>query len=142
MTLLPPGRSSTAALLGATLLVGSTAAFVAADPPLTRDTGFAVVAPADGSAVGPNFLLRWAPKGSRTSYAVVVDHGVPAPGSMVQPGSRTLTVTGTALRLSLGRAKTGSPSARAFHTVTIVALDDAGRRDGHDAAVVHVRNRA
>lgn len=142
MTLLPPGRPTTAALLGATLLVGSTAAFVAADPPLTRDTDFAVVAPADGSTVGPNFLLRWSPHGRRTSYAVVVDRALPAPGAVVQPDDRTLTVTGTALRLSLGPAKSGSPSARAFHTVTIVALDDAGRRAGHDAAVVHVRNRA
>lgn len=110
---------------------------------LRRDRGFAVVSPRDGAEVGPGFVLTWAP-GSQAApggYAVVVDEALPVPGEPVKSGPRALLLAGTSLRLSLGPATTGSPSARRVHTVQVVRLDAAGRRLGEDVALVHVRTR-
>ena len=136
-------RSVAPAAALATVLVtaGGTAVAVSAVP-LTRDADFVVTAPRDGDTVGRDFLLSWSAVAGRSGYAVVVDADVPAPGRAVASSAHVLTVTGTSLRLTLGRARTGSPSARGYHTVTVLALDGAGRRAGSAAAVVHVRNPA
>lgn len=128
------------AVLTACLVASLTTAVVAQGVPLTRERGFTVLSPVDGAAIADAFLLRWSAWGSRTSYAVVVDAAIPRPGALVTASDRVLTVQGTSVQLSLGRAASGSPAARAFHTVTVLALDDAGRRVGSSAAVVHVRN--
>jgi hypothetical protein len=124
------------------LVVAGTAVAAVAGPdvPLSDDASFAVTAPADGAAVGDGFRLAWTSAGT-DRYAVVVDDAVPAPGSRVEAGERVLLLTGTSLRLTLGDATTGSPSARAAHSITVVPLDAAGRRSGEDVAVVHVRGR-
>ncbi len=133
-------RPRTAVSLAVVLAVAGSLAVAAGEVPLTRDGGFGVLAPRDGAEVPAAFELRWSKAASFTTYAVVVDADVPITGDLVKPGERVLTISGQQLELSLGRAKTGSPSARSFHTVTVIPLDAAGRRAGWDAAVVHVRN--
>ncbi len=140
MTVPALDRSRTALTLAALFVVAGGVAVAAGPAPLTRDGGFEVLSPRDGARVPASFDLRWSRAGRATTYAVLVDADVPAPGASVEPGDRVLTVSGQQIELSLGRAKTGSPSARAFHTVTVIPLDAAGRRTGWDAAVVHVRN--
>lgn len=139
MTLRPTG---TAVALTAVLLTAGTAAVAGSPVPLTRVRSLEVLSPRDGAVVAPDFLLSWSSTSGRTNYAVVVDAAIPHPGDVVRPDGHRLTVTTTSIRLTLGRARTGSPTARPFHTVTVIALDDRGRRVGSAAAVVHVRNRA
>ena len=129
--------------IAAAVVAGTGAAAATTTADLRRDRGFAVVSPRDGAEVEPGFVLTWAP-GSQAApggYAVVVDKSLPAPGDPVESGPRALLLRGTSLRLSLGPASTGSPSARRFHTVQVVRLDAGGRRLGEDIALVHVRTR-
>lgn len=129
-------------LVAAALVVGvGLAASAATSPAFTRDRDFAVTLPADGSSVRNPFLLAWAP-GARPAaggYAVVIDAATPPPGGVVRAGPRTVLVRDSALQLTLGAATTGSPSARGVHVISVVRLDEQGRRDGEDVAVVHVR---
>ena len=143
MSLALRGRDRLLPLVVAAVLVAAVATVAWGDTALRRDRGFAVVTPRDGAEVGAGFLVSWAPGSDPApgGYAVVVDEALPAPGHRLEPGPRTLLLTGTALRLHLGPASSGSPSARRFHTVQVVRLDDAGRRLGEDVAVVHVRTR-
>ena len=135
------GRARRALPLLLLVVTGTAVAAVAGpDVPLTDDATFAVTAPSDGATVGDAFRLAWTSAGT-DRYAVVVDGTVPAPGRRVEAGERVLLVTGTSLRLTLGDATTGSPTARAAHSITVVPLDAAGRRDGEGAAVVRVRGR-
>ena len=132
--------------LGAIAVVvaaGAVAAGAAGSVSLQRDRDFTVTAPVDGASVGPGFLLSWAagrhaPAGG---FAVVVDEALPRPGEPARPGDHTMLLKDTALRLTLGPATTGSPSARNTHVVQVIRLDSAGRRLGEDVAVVHVRSR-
>jgi hypothetical protein len=133
----PSGRT---AVLGATLVVAAVTGLAVSGTPLRRDRDFTVSTPRDGAAIGSDALFTWAPTRGATTYAVVVDAGLPAQGQVVSPSERVMTVSGTSVRLTLGRARTGSPSSRGFHTVTVLPLDEQGRRLGRDAAVVHVRN--
>lgn len=127
--------------LAAGLVAGmGVAALVGPDVPLTRDRSFAVTAPGDGAEVGGAFTLRWTGSGA-AQYAVVVDAVPPAVGRRVEPGDRVLVLAGTSLRLSLGDATSGSPSARRHHRLTVVPLDGAGRRSGEAVATVSVRGR-
>lgn len=120
-------------------LVTGGVAVASPDVDLVRNRAFEVVSPADGDRVGEDFLLSWT--GSPTgTYAVVVDARVPGPGQLVTPGDHVLTLTGQALRLTLGPLTGGSPSARHQHTVVVVPLDSAGRRRGEQVALVHVRD--
>lgn len=135
-------RHRTAVSLAVVLAVAGGIAVATGEVPLTRNGAFDVLAPRDGAKVPTAFEVRWSKVDAFTTYAVVVDDDVPTPGDVVEPGERILTITGQQVELSLGRATTGSPSARSFHTVTVIPLDAAGRRAGWDAAVVHVRNAA
>lgn len=127
-----------APLLAAALVVGAGGMALSSDGALVRDEGFRVLTPRDGARVGHGFLLSWT--GSADGrYAVVVDAAVPAPGRPVTAGDHVLTVTGPALRLSLGDRHQGSPSARDHHELVVVRLDDQGRRAGEATAVVRVR---
>jgi hypothetical protein len=117
------------ALLGAGL-------YAAQGPDLTSATSFRVT-----SAEGPGRLvdLAWTAAPGAASYAVVVDQAPPRPGSLVRPGPRILTLAGRSLRVELGPASTGSPSARTVHQVAILPLDGDGRRMGEDVAWLRVR---
>ena len=108
-------------------------------PPLTRSASFRVTSPADGTAGATAIAWTAAPGASR--YAVVVDAALPAPGARPEESARVLVVEGRAAQLSLGPARTGSPSVRDWHTVLVVPLDGAGRRLGEDVAVVHLKDR-
>ena len=143
MTLALRGRDRLLPLAVALAVVAGVVAVAWGDPGLRRDRGFAVVSPRDGAEVGDGFQLTWAPGAVAApgGYAVVVDEALPAPGRRLAAGPRTLLLPGTSLQLHLGPASSGSPSARRFHTVQVVRLDDAGRRLGEDVAVVHVRTR-
>ena len=77
---------------------------------------------------------------SREGKLTGTDARVPGPGQLVTPGDHVLTLTGQALRLTLGPLTGGSPSARHQHTVVVVPLDSAGRRRGEQVALVHVRD--
>lgn len=124
----------------AALLVAATgvAAVLGPDVPLTRDRSFVVTAPSDGAEVGDGFVLSWSGTGA-PQYAVVVDVTPPAVGRSVVAGERVLVLSGTSLRLSLGDAHSGSPSARRHHRLTVVPLDAAGRRVSEAVATVSVR---
>lgn len=134
----PVGR---AAALGGLLLLSGVTAMALSDQTLTRDRGFGIRVPGDGARIESGTLFSWTSQQNSSTYAVLVDATIPRPGAFVAPTDRILTVTGTSVRLTLGRAKTGSPSARGFHTVTVLPLDGQGRRLGSSAAVVHVRER-
>jgi hypothetical protein len=130
--------------LAVAIVAGTGLAALAADRPhLTRDGGFGVVAPADGAKVGDGFLLAWtAGKHASQRFAVFVDAQAPRPGFAAVAGPNTLIVRGTALRLTLGPRAGGSPSARHWHQIVVVPLDDNDYRLGEDAVVVHVRDSA
>lgn len=107
-------------------------------PALTADTGFRVIAPTDGTRVADTVTLAWTPARGAASYVVVVDAPLPSPGAIVHAGPQAITLTGRSLTLALGPARTGSPSARTFHTLRVVPVGVDGRRTGETVAVVHV----
>lgn len=109
-------------------------------PPLTRHTGFAVRAPADGSATARQAVVRWSAAPGAARYAVVVDAAPPAPGATATASAHVVLVDGRQVALSLGDATKGSPSSRGFHTLLVVPLDSGDRRLGEDVAVVHLRS--
>ena len=111
-------------------------------PPLTRDAGFVVRQPVDGSEVGDRARVSWTAVRGATRYALVVDAAAPAPGRVATAGERVLLVAGQEAWLTLGPASKGSPSSRRFHTVSVVPLDSDGRRIGEDVATVHLRGRS
>ena len=130
-------------VLAAVVATAGAAVGLSGPASLVRDRRFAVTTPLDGASVGDGFLLAWAagrhaPAGG---YAVVVDQPLPRPGERARPGDHTMMLSATALRLTLGPATTGSPSARNVHVVQVIRLDRSGRRLGEDVAVVHVRSR-
>ena len=128
--------------LAVAIVAGTGLAALAADRPhLTRDGGLEVLAPADGTKVRSGFLLAWA-AGKHTSlrFGVYVDAQPPRPGGVAVAGAHTLIVRGTALRLTLGAREGGSPSARHWHQIVVVPLDENDYRMGEDATVVHVRD--
>lgn len=108
---------------------------------LRVDRQFRVLTPADGELVGDGFRVAWTPVDGAASYAVVVDGELARPGEVVQPGPTTLLLDERALSLTLGPRKGGSPSARRFHAVSVLPLDDDGRRIGEHVAGIHVRTR-
>lgn len=124
----------------AALLVAATgvAAVLGPDVPLTRDRSFAVTSPSDGAEVTDGFTLSWSSTGA-PQYAVVVDVTPPPVGRPLVAGERVILLAGTSLRLSLGAATSGSPSARRHHRLTVVPLDEAGRRSSETVATVSVR---
>jgi hypothetical protein len=140
MTALTVGRSQALLLAGAPVLLGA-ALYAWQQPSLTTDTGFRITAPSDSGTVRQDLVLAWTKARGASSYAVVVDVALPEPGAVAVPGDRVVTLPGRLLALHLGRATTGSPSARAMHTLTVVPLDAAGRRVGEDVASVRVRTR-
>ncbi len=139
----PANQARVPLTLAVLLVLGAgLAAAASGDRALVRDRGFAVQEPVDGAEVGGQFRLRWARTDHAAGYAVVVDAVVPKAGAKVAAAAHVLILTDTSLRLAVGRTRSGSPSARGFHTVSVVPLDGSGRRLGEDVAVVHVRNRS
>ena len=132
------GRGQTLMLAAAPMLLGGLL-YAWHQPSLATDTAFRIVAPDDSGTVRPDLVVAWAAAHRAASYAVVVDAALPEPGEMVEPGARVMTLPGRQIALRLGRATTGSPSARAMHTITVVPLDGRGRRLGEDVASVRVR---
>lgn len=123
------------AVLAAALWVGGS-------PAMTHDRSFRVLTPEDGSTVGAGATVAWTAADGAASYALVVDVAPPRPGAPVRPGTHVMTLTDRSMALTLGRATTGSPSARAVHRLTVVPVDAAGRRLGEDVATVTVRTRS
>ena len=145
MRLKPPvSRSRHGVLLAIVLLAGAAGTVSAAGgmPALTDSGATRILSPDSGAEVGRDFLLSWT--GPRAAaYAVVVDHALPAPGATATAGPNVILVRdATALRLTLGPRKGGSPSARRHHTVVVSPLDADGRRVGEQSAVVQVRSRS
>lgn len=129
-------------MLLAPVLVAAAVTAASADAgALTADREFRVLTPADGDLVGDGFAVSWTPADGAASYAVVVDGRLARPGSVVRPGPTTLLLEERALSLTLGPREGGSPSARRFHTVSVLPLDEDGRRIGEQVALVHVRTR-
>ena len=133
-------KAGRTAALGGALVGTALVAVGVTGVPLRTDEAFVVASPRDGAVVGDGALFSWGASAGASAYAVIVDGSLPRPGQVVSPTARVVMVTATSVRLTLGRAKTGSPSSRGFHTVTVLPLDGGGRRIGRDAAVVHVRN--
>ena len=79
---------------------------VSQGPELTVDKAFRVTSPTNGDT-GRVVDLAWTEARGATSYAVVVDQAPPAPGAVVRPGARVLTLTGRSVRLELGPARSG-----------------------------------
>ncbi len=131
-------RSGRSLLLAVAPLLLAAAVLVTQRPALTTDTGFRVTAPLDGARVSGPVTLAWTSAAGASSYAVVVDTAPPVPGAAVHPGTQVVTLDGKTVRLVLGHARSGSASARRFHTVRVIPVDGEGRRRGEDVAVVHV----
>lgn len=140
MTAATVGRSRALLLVGAPVLVGAVL-YAVQGPDLTVDTRFRITTPSDGAAVDEAMTIGWTSARGATGYAVVVDHALPEPGAVVVPGPHVITLSGRQLALRLGPASSGSPSARRVHTVTVVPVDDRGRRSGEHVARVRVRTR-
>ena len=141
---LPVSRARRGVLLAVALMAGAVGTVAAAGdvPALTESGATRILSPDSGAEVGRDFLLSWT--GPRSAaYAVVIDQALPAPGAVATAGSNVILVRdATAVRLTLGPRKGGSPSARRHHTVVVVPLDADGRRVGERSAVVQVRSRA
>ena len=134
-----PGRTATLAVV---LAASGSAALAASGAPMQREKSFVVSAPRDGALIHADALFSWVPVRDAASYAVLVDASIPSEGAVVMASDRVVTVATTSVRLTLGPATSGSPSARDFHSVVVLPLDDQGRRLGRAAAVVHVRDHA
>lgn len=141
MTTATLGRSRMLLLVVAPALL-ATALWITQDPQLTVDRSFRVTSPEARPTSGRVIDLAWTASRGAVSYAVVVDQAPPPPGAVVRPGPRVLTLTGRTLRLELGPATSGSPSARDVHQLVVLPLDGEGRRTGEDVASLRVRTGA
>ena len=131
-------RGGRSLLLAVAPLLLAAAVLVTQRPALTTDVSFRVTAPAYGTRVSGPIGLAWTASAGASSYAVVVDKAPPVPGAVVRPGTQVVTLAGNTVTLVLGKARSGSPSVRRFHTVRVIPVDGEGRRRGEDVAVLHV----
>lgn len=134
-------RAARVLTLAAVPLLATAVVAVTADgsSALRRDTVFEVLSPVDGAQVTADFELVWRPGLHTGSFAVVVDGAPPAAGERAVPGPAAVLTDGTRLALTLMPRTGGSPSARHWHEIVIVPVDDEGRRVGEQQAIVHVR---
>lgn len=130
------------ALVAAAPLLLGVVVWSAGRPALAHDRGFRLLTPQDGATVGSGVVVSWTARRGAASYALVVDVAPPPPGAVVRASPHVMTLPGRALALTLGAATSGSPSARSTHRLTVLPVDDRGRRIGEDVATVRVRARA
>lgn len=141
MTEATTGRSRVLMLAVAPLLL-AVVLYAWQRPELTTDPAFRVTAPLSGTPVQQPVTLSWTAAPGASSYAVVIDHPVPAPGALVRAGDHVLLLSGRQLQLHLGSATQGSPSVRNVHEVVVVPLDREGKRRGEDVAWQRVHTRS
>ncbi len=104
--------------------------------PLTRDQGFRLQRPVEGSIHGLPLRMEWSPTGGADAYAVYLDQTPPPAGQRVEEASGVFLVQGTQFELDR-LPGTGSGAVRE-HQLVVVPVSAGGTRVGEDALTASV----